>query len=490
MRTISAVGSPDDRLLRGHELPKGTGGVYRRLMSARGPISTDATHPRHRALRTTARGRSAPAASGVIRAPAVVRRIKTRRFGMRSAGLAWRGFMQRPSLRTGALLAVAGVTLALGGAPLLVAGADHLDAPALGGLTDPNGSATVFDPHSDNGNRDINDVYVFGNAAHTRTTFAMTTNPAVNLGLQAEKTFGTNVRYIINVDRTGDAIQDLAYVWRFGAANGSGVQSYTLTRYTGANARSLRHGVQIGSGSTGGTGMASGKGATKLFAGVRADPFFFDLTGFIGTLFHIGTDCLSVTSPTCDPTDFFSGLNTNALVLEVPKDSIGTTHIGVLGVTTLWNGSTWQAGHQMGRPAINTVFNTKLVDANSGATKNAFNAVPPSMQRTGDGGQFRKNIVTTLENVNLVLGTTGAPFNCTDWDATNANAIANFLLPDVLTYKVGSTADGTTFNGRGLGDDVIDAELGVTTHGCVTTDGVDDSGHTNLTVFPYLGVPH
>jgi uncharacterized protein DUF4331 len=396
--------------------------------------------------------------------------------------------MQRPSLRTGALLAVAGITLALGGAPLLAAGADHLDAPALGGLT--NGVTSDFAPHSDHGNRDINDVYVFGNSNHTRTTFAMTTNPAVNLGLQGEKTFGTNVRYIINVDRTGDAVQDLAYVWRFGPASGL-VQSYTLTRYTGANARSLAHGVQIGSGSTGGTGIGAAKDGAKVFAGVRADPFFFDLTGFIGTLFGIGTDCLSVTSPTCDPTDFFSGLNTNAVVLEVPNDSIGGSHIGVWGVTSWWNGSSWAAGDQMGRPAINTVFNTKLVDpVNSGLDKNRFNATPPSQQRTAFGGIFRTNIVTTLENVNAVLGTTGAPFNCTDWDSASANAIADFLLPDVLTYQVGSAGDGTAFNGRALGDDVIDAELGVTTHGCVTTDGVDDSGHTNLSVFPYLGVPH
>lgn len=394
--------------------------------------------------------------------------------------------MQRPSLRTGALLAVAGITLALGGAPLLAAGADHLDAPALGGLTNGNGD---FAPHSDNGNRDINDVYVFGNSSHTRTTFAMTTNPAVNTALDAEKDFGTNVRYIINVDRTGDAVQDLAYVWRFGAASG-GSQSYTVTRYTGTNARSLATGVQIGSGWTGGSGIGTARDGAKVFAGVRADPFFFDLTGFVGTLFGIGTDCLSVTGPSCDPTDFFSGLNTNAVVLEVPNDSIGAANIGVWGVTTYWASGAWHAGDQMGRPAINTVFNTKLVDGSSGATKNAFNATPPSMQRSGDGGKFKANIVTTLENVNAVLGTTGAPFNCTDWDSTNANAIANFLLPDVLTYQVGTTADGTAFNGRGLRDDVIDAELGVTTHGCVTTDGVGHSGHTYLSSFPYLGVPN
>src|SRR6476659_3342246 len=150
--------------------------------------------------------------------------------------------MQRPSLRTGALLAVAGFILAVGGAPLLVSGADHLDAPALG-HTSSGSSVDLFSAHGD---RDINDVYVFNNAAKTRTVFAMTTNPAVNVPtVDAMANFGTNVRYVINVDRTGDAVQDLAFVWRFGSAGASG-QHYTITRYTGANARSLAHGVLIG----------------------------------------------------------------------------------------------------------------------------------------------------------------------------------------------------------------------------------------------------
>ena len=66
------------------------------------------------------------------------------------------------------------------------------------------------------------------------------------------------------------------------------------------------------------------------------------------------------------------------------------------------------AGDQMGRPAINTVFNTRLVDPGAGATKNHFNATPPSQQRTAFDGKFRTNIITTLTNINAVLGT-GAP---------------------------------------------------------------------------------
>jgi hypothetical protein len=387
--------------------------------------------------------------------------------------------MQRPSLRHAGLLAAAGLVLAVGGAPLLVTGADHLDAPALGGLTNAAGE---FAPHSDHGDRDINDVYVFQGRNASRTAFVMTTNPAINL---FGGSFGTNVRYIINVDRNGDAKQDLAYVWRFGTPSGSGAQSYTVTRYEGANARNLAHGNSIAWGSTGGSGIGTAKGNAKVFAGVRSDPFFFDLTGFIGTVFGIGTDKLDVLDG--NHSDFFAGLNTNAVVLEVPDEAIGATKIGVWGQTTYWANGQWNAGDQMGRPAINTVFNNALVDPNVGQTKNRFNATAPSKQRTAYGGLFRNNIIATLTNINQVLGTDDA-FGCSDYDAGTAGAIADVLLPDVLTYDT-STAAAGPLNGRALSDDVIDVELGLTTNGCVTSDAV--GAHSDyLSSFPYLGAPH
>jgi hypothetical protein len=388
--------------------------------------------------------------------------------------------MKRPSLRSGGLLAVAGLTLVLGGAPLLAAAADHLDAPALGGLS----QGGQFSPHSEHGDRDINDVYVFDGSDASRTVLAMTTNPAVNYPtVDPTANFGPNVRYILNVDRTGDAVQDLAYVVRFGSVSG-GAQSYTVTRYTGANARSLKTGVVVGWGSTAGNGIGTGRDGLRVFAGQRSDPFFFDLTGFVGTVFGLGTDQLG-----SNPTDFFVGLNTNAIVIELPDAALGATHIGVWGQTTWWDGSAWMPGDQMGRPAINTVFNNAIVDpVNVGLDKNRFNATPPSQQRTAFGGIFRTNMVATLENIDAALHLTGAPNNCTDNDAATANALANALLPDVITYDTSTHAVGP-LNGRALSDDVIDTELGITTHGCVTSDGVAAHGDY-LTHFPYLGQPH
>jgi hypothetical protein len=383
--------------------------------------------------------------------------------------------MQRPSLRTGALLAASALILVLGGAPLLASGADHLDAPALGGLTNAGGD---FAPHSEHGDRDINDVYVFEGSDAARTVLAMTTNPAINL---FGGSFGTDVRYILNVDRNGDAVQDLAYVWRFGTPSSSGAQAYTVSRYNGANARSLAQGVAWGSGSTAGTGIGTAKGSQLVFAGRRSDPFFFDLTGFVGTVFGVGTDALGA-----NPTDFFDILDTNALVIEVPDESLGAAKIGVWGATQRWTGTAWKLADQMGRPAINTVFNNGLVDPDSGTTKNRFNKTPPSQQRSAFGGIFRANIVATLTNINAALGTTA--LGCSDYDAATAGAIADILLPDVITYDVTTAAAGP-LNGRALTDDVIDVELGLTTNGCVTSDGVGAHGDY-LSTFPYLGAPH
>jgi hypothetical protein len=386
----------------------------------------------------------------------------------------------RRSIRAGLLLVSVSLILTVGVVPLAVSGADHLDAPALGGLSDGMGN---FAPHSDHGDRDINDVYVFQGSNASRTVLALTTNPAVNL---FGGSYGTNVRYILNLDRNADAVQDLAYVVRFGAPAADGSQTYRLTRYTGANARSLAEGVSWGSGSTAGSGIGSARDGVRIFAGRRSDPFFFDLTGFAGSIGGLGMDCLQQLAPEgidCMPTDFFAGLDTNAIVLEIPDDALGGK-IGVWGQTTYREGGIWKKADQMGRPAINTVFNPSSL-------KNAFNRTPPSRQRTALDGVFRTNIVDTLTAFSALDGE-GA------YSSTQAGILADVLLPDVITYDTSTAAVGP-LNGRALADDVIDAELNIVTGG-FPFDGRDGVGGLTgdevgahgdyLSVFPYLGTPH
>src|SRR5207244_10367118 len=126
------------------------------------------------------------------------------------------------------------------------------------------------------------------------------------------------VRYTRHVDNVGDNVANVNYVARFGAV-GSGPDRKQTVRLT-------RNGTQIASGTTGNTVPVSTGG--KLFAGLRSDPFFFDLLGFRGSLGLGGTARLCDSRP--GNHDFFKDLNTMAIVLEVPDSALGT-HIGVWG---------------------------------------------------------------------------------------------------------------------------------------------------------------
>ncbi len=398
-------------------------------------------------------------------------------------------------MRTARRLAAFGTAIAVltvGAAPLLTSGADHLDAPSLGGAT----AMGEIAPHSEHGDRDINDVYVFAAPdAPDRTAIAVTVNPAINL---FGGNFGTNVRYVINIDTDGDNVQDLAYVARFGGEQESGNQKWKLTRYVGDRAVSLRGGKPIAQGFTNDGTKAIAFDDTWAWAGVRSDPFFFDLTGFIGTVSEllgskIGNDDLGN-----DPTDFFANLNTNAIVIAVPNSMLPDT-IGVWATTSWWDGDSWNKADQMGRPAINTVFNLSAAD------KELFNRTAPSMQATVSGGKFPTNVKNVLQFLSG-LDTEGA---YTDDQAT---FLASVLIPDVLVYSRSNPLGlPAPLNGRALADDVIDVELIVSTGGdplnLFGADGLtglgpdrDASGAVNgdgvgphsdyLSTFPYLGLPH
>jgi hypothetical protein len=364
------------------------------------------------------------------------------------------------SARKLTILGTAIVVLAIGAAPFVTSAADHLDAPSLGSLS----------AGSLQGDRDINDVYVFQGSNPSKTAIAVTVSPAA--GVLGPLTFGRTVRYTINVDRDGDYRPDTKYRLRFGNPSSNGTQSVTLRR----------NGDEIAEGRTGRT-INFGHGSSKLFTGLRSDPFFFDLLGFRGSLGLGGDERL------CDstPTDFFADLNTLAIVLQVPDSALGR-HIGVWATTEQWIDGEWVGRDQMGRPAINTVFNSTAAD------KEAFNVTPPSRQRTAMGGKFVTNTINVLQALSA-LDSEGP------YSSDQASALASVLIPDVITYDTKTMAVGP-LNGRALADDVIDTELNITTGGDPlglfadrdATGGVPSDcvgPHDDyLARFPYLGVPH
>src|SRR5204863_27246 len=279
---------------------------------------------------------------------------------------------------------------------------------------------------------DITDLYAFQSPANTaNSVLALNVNGVVPGNLTfAQGIPGVKhtlpVSYRIYVDNNGDAQPDVSLKVRFGAPDANGVQHFEVKR---------GHQVLIpfGLGESTAFGAAPNvvtHNGVKAFAGRRDDPFFL-------------------------------GKNVSSIVLELPSGMLSRGHDPTIGV---W--ATTRAGQtqidRMGRPAINTVFM-------HGDRKNQFNAgVPADDQR-----DFRGDVVDTLRS----LGNGQA----------RADALANVLLPDILTYDTSSSAG--FLNGRRLSDDVIDAELNLITNGAVTTDCVANDS-TFLNGFPYLGNPN
>lgn len=325
---------------------------------------------------------------------------------------------------------LAAATVAAAGAVALavlpIGASDHLDAPLV----------------KKDGRTDINDVYVFESPQNSdRVVLALTVNPGA--GVISGKSFDSKATYSFDVDTDADAIADKSIAVDFGPVEGNGRQRLTLTG-PGLTAKGyVGKSVTVESS----RGKPQSMGVVK--AGVFDDPFFFDLGAFRNGLAFC---------PGGVGTDFFLGLNTSAIIVEVPKSVVtgASSKISVVGRTRDKKGGQID---RFGRPAINTVFN------HTDADKNAFNAGQP----VDDQANFRHNVVDTL----LSLGNSPA----------TANALADFLLPDVMTVDL---SQPTTFpNGRGLADDVIDIELNLISGGAVPSDCVpNDSAVTNT--FPYF----
>jgi Domain of unknown function (DUF4331) len=359
--------------------------------------------------------------------------------------------------------------------------ADHLDSP---GLKSPNMDARI----------DITDIYAFQKPGEpSKSILILNVNP---LAPTLAKEFDPDAVYELKIDNNGDTFADIAFRITFSHVE-NGKQFATVRRATGRRAagegrtgHKLFHRVPV---SFGPQAHVETSGPYRFFAGIRSDPFFFDLMGFLAGFKFTGTD-------------FFIDKNVFSMVLEVPnRQGLGPNpKIGcwarVLVPTDRDNHGNddrdrdddddddaeddppdriedeprFMQADRMGRPAINTVFN-------HGEDKNTFNRIPPSQDRTTRTVDPNpKAGVTFLKSFELTLEKFGHP-------ASEAEAIAKILLPDILTYDYSSSAG--FLNGRKLTDDVIDIELNLVTHGQVTTDKVGP--HKDLlTTFPFLGHPH
>jgi len=181
-------------------------------------------------------------------------------------------------MRTFAALALATI-----GSPALAA--DHLDSPSV----------------SEDASTDINDIFAFISPSDPeKLVMIMTVHPIAD----ANSKFSDAANYTFNVTRNADNTPRNINC-TFTAA------TFTCEGPEGAGV--------VATGNIGET--ASGDSITA-YAGLKDDPFFFDLRAFRNV---VGADAEA--NPFCllDPAaggngDFFAGLNTLAIVIEVRKE--------------------------------------------------------------------------------------------------------------------------------------------------------------------------
>lgn len=299
-------------------------------------------------------------------------------------------------------------------------------------------------------NLNITDFYVFHKPGEAnKTILIMNVNP---MPPKLADSFDPAGIYEFRIDTNGDAVADRAFRVTFSPYQ-HGQQTATVRLATGQQALSndASGDIIISSApvSFGAQAQVTNAGEYTFFAGMRSDPFFFDLMGFCNNLTFTGTD-------------YFLDKDVFSIVLEIPDAVLGGRRV------ELWTRVLWSHDEEvmqvarLGLPLVNILFNNT-------EEKDQFNRSEPSQQRT----LFLNKVTTQLESMGNTVG--------------KSQELAQMFIPDMLHYGP-STPQGF-FNGRKLTDDVVDIILNLVTAGKVRTDTVGP--HTDyLATFPYLGQPH
>lgn len=412
--------------------------------------------------------------------------------------------MRKGKLAAAAMsLAAAGVAILFGTAP--VTGLGVREATKIEPKADHrDGSLIIIDPSAD-----LADVYAFLNPNDpTKVVLAMTVNPFQAPG--NGQFFSPDVLYQFKIDNGGgkdgsgplDAVEDLVIQGTFTKASDD--QQFTVVgpvkpKKTGT----LNSLVKLGKDQSAITGPADGTVKveasvnTKVFAGLREDPFFFDLIYGEKLAGVIKGPPVPLRTP---GVDFFAGFNVSIFAVEVPVASIkGTGNSVKIWATTSRSSSTKRSNkdgtddknatsfvqiERMGLPTVNVVLTLPNTFPASGAAltagqnqansdlKDRFNKGAPG----DDLEVFKADIIKRLTE--------------TSGDAAYANTTVTSILPDTLTLDLTATNLTGFLNGRRPQDDVIDAVLNLVTKSGATTDGVNANDKAFLADFPFFAPPN
>jgi hypothetical protein len=188
---------------------------------------------------------------------------------------------------------------------LITVAADHIDAPAAQGTS-----------------ADITDFYAFQGENTENLVFVANVQGLLSPNATSTTSFDENVLVEINIDTNGDSVEDLVIqaiprdgiMYFFGPV----APSNTGKNSTISEMSSVKGEVVITPYSSNAV-VATNNSGMKMFAGPRDDPFFMDFARY-GEI--IAGDAPGFNNPGADT---FAGSNVLSIVVEVPKNMVGTS---------------------------------------------------------------------------------------------------------------------------------------------------------------------
>lgn len=357
-------------------------------------------------------------------------------------------------------------------------------------------------------NLNLTDLYVFRdgdqnpNASKEDLVFIMNTNP--RSVARQQYFFSDRARYefkvarVNNNDDTPTGKADVTLRFEFDAPKADQSQVMTITAIrdgktlkTQSVTTPLGHRAQ-------GKSIRLGRTPFQVFAGLREDPFFFDVEQF----FRVRAGALGKGPavgfrPPGKALDFTKGYNVNAIAVKVPVQWLqGKTKATTFDVWETISVPTrkgqFKQVERLARPGINEGL---LV---SNDFLNTLNAVGPDFEAAALAGDPQ-----AAKAAGPVVGEAIQTLKAIGNDQTRAQALIGAFLPDVMRidttaesgYGKALNAKGSPIRGRLIKDDVIDTTLSVLTNGAITSDNVSyegtpgnpGQGHAPLLKrFPYL----
>ena len=317
------------------------------------------------------------------------------------------------------------------------------------------------------------DFYLF-DGPPGKTVMAMTVNPDV--GLSAPDTLHPEGLYAFRFDLNGDAKEEVTFKFRFGEPrHGDGgehthIQSFVVRKATGDDALRGDAGETLVEGETGSVATDSD---IRAYVGIAPDVFAANagfrpfMTAFYSDRRYDGDAFLNQPNP-------FARRNVTAIVLEVPSELIGKGKINAWATISLFGHAPEVQVSRWGLPMVTHLF---LSDEEA---KEQFNASVPSE----DLERFGKSIADVAEKMTTYAGSAADP-------GEYGKLIAARLCPDTLPYDLGTPAafELACFNGRPLGDDVLDVMLTLAANTLIA-DGLAPDGGRIRKDFPYYGAPY